>query len=89
MKLMGKPNSINDFKCMLEGLKRKWKLKCGWQLIDIPNDYFIVIKFKLEEDMNDVLYGCSWILTVKTLVVQRWGLNFNHNTKLSVEWRFG
>lgn len=48
-------------------------------LIDIPNDYFIVIKFKLEENMNDVLCGCSWILAVKTLVVQRWGLNFKPN----------
>ena len=49
VKLMGKPNSTNSFDFMLRGLRRKWQVKGGWRLIDLPNDYFIV-KFNLEED---------------------------------------
>ncbi|KAL6145126.1 hypothetical protein ACLB2K_055814 [Fragaria x ananassa] len=33
----------------------------GWQLVDLPNDYFIV-KFNLEDDMNEVLCGGPWII---------------------------
>lgn len=76
VKLMGKPNSTNAFEFMLGGLRRKWKLKGGWQLIDLPNDYFIV-KFNLEEDMNSVLCGGPWILAGQTLVVQKWRSDFD------------
>jgi hypothetical protein len=61
---------------MLDGLRRKWKLRGGWQLIDIPNDYFVV-KFNLEEDANHVLCGGPWILAGQTLVVQRWRPDFD------------
>lgn len=54
VKLMGKPNSENAFKFMLDSLNRKWTTKGPWQLIDIPNGFFIV-KFHLAEDMDYVL----------------------------------
>ncbi|XP_040375439.1 uncharacterized protein LOC112202328 isoform X2 [Rosa chinensis] len=76
VKLMGKPNSTNALDFMLRGLRRKWQLKGGWHLIDLPNDYFIV-KFNLDEDMNQVLYGGPWILVGQTLVVQKWRPEFD------------
>lgn len=76
VKLIGKPNSVNAFDFMLGGLRRKWKLKGGWGLIDLPNDYYIV-KFNLEEDMNSVLCGGPWILPGQTLLVQKWRPDFD------------
>ncbi|PRQ51592.1 putative transcription factor interactor and regulator CCHC(Zn) family [Rosa chinensis] len=80
VKLMGKPNSVNAFEFMLGGLHRKWKLKGGWSLIDLPNDFYIV-KFNLEEDMNEILCGGPWILAGQTLVVQKWRPNFDPMTE--------
>lgn len=76
VKLMGKPNSTNAWKFMLDSLKRKWKLQGPWQLIDLPNDYFIV-KFHLNEDMNTALCGGPWIIVGQTLVVQQWRPDFD------------
>ncbi|XP_062020661.1 uncharacterized protein LOC133737045 [Rosa rugosa] len=73
---MGKPNSTNTFEFMLKGLRRKWELKGGWQLIDFPNDFFIV-KFNLEDDMNHALCGGPWILAGQTLVVRKWRPDFD------------
>ncbi|KAL6125130.1 hypothetical protein ACLB2K_073190 [Fragaria x ananassa] len=70
VKLMGKPNSTNSFDFMLKGLRRKWQTRGGWQLIDLPNDFFIV-KFNLEEDMNYALCGGPTIIAGQTLVVQK------------------
>ncbi|XP_061994000.1 uncharacterized protein LOC133711948 [Rosa rugosa] len=76
IKLMGKPNSTNTFDFMLKGLRRKWQVKGGWQLIDLPNDFFVV-KFNLEEDMNYVLCGGPWILARQTLIVRKWRPDFD------------
>ncbi|XP_024163697.1 uncharacterized protein LOC112170583 [Rosa chinensis] len=76
VKLMGKPNSTNTFDFMLRGLRRKWQVKGGWQLIDLPNDFFIV-KFNLEEDMNYALCGGPWILAGQTLIVRKWTPDFD------------
>ncbi|XP_062028817.1 uncharacterized protein LOC133744790 [Rosa rugosa] len=76
VKLMGKPNSTNTFDFMLRGLRRKWHVKGGWQLIDLPNDFYIV-KFNLEEDMNYALCGGPWILTGQTLIVRKWRPDFD------------
>ena len=76
VKLMGKPNSTNTFDFMLRGLRRKWQVKGGWKLIDLPNDFFIV-KFNLEEDMNHALCAGPWILAGQTLTVQKWSPEFN------------
>ncbi|XP_062019300.1 uncharacterized protein LOC133735880 [Rosa rugosa] len=73
---MGKPNSINTFDFMLKGLRRKWQVKGGWQLIDLPNDFFIV-KFNLEEDMNYVLCSGPWILAGRTFIVRKWRPDFD------------
>ncbi|KAL6145061.1 hypothetical protein ACLB2K_055749 [Fragaria x ananassa] len=58
------------------GLRRKWQTRGGWQLIDLPNDFFIV-KFNLEEDINYALCGGPWIIAGQTLVVQKWRPGFN------------
>lgn len=42
IKLVGKPNSTNALKFMSDSLNKKWKLQGPWQLIDLPNDYFVV-----------------------------------------------
>lgn len=67
VKLMGKPNSTDAWKFMVDSLKRKWKLQGPWQF---PNDYFIV-KFHLNEDMNTALCGGPWIIAGHTRVVQQ------------------
>ncbi|KAL6141867.1 hypothetical protein ACLB2K_060153 [Fragaria x ananassa] len=79
IKLMGKPNSTNTFDFILKGLRRKWQTKGGWQLIDLPNDYFIV-KFNLEDDMNDVLCGGPWIIAGQILTVRKWSPDFDPTT---------
>ncbi|KAL6137614.1 hypothetical protein ACLB2K_062904 [Fragaria x ananassa] len=79
IKLMGKPNSSNTFDFILKGLRRKWQTKSGWKLIDLPNDYFVV-KFNLEEDMNEVLCGGPWIIAGQTLIVRKWSPEFNPET---------
>lgn len=56
VKLMGKPNVNNAYTFMYSGLKRKWNPQGPWQLIDLPNDFFIV-KFHLESDFNIALCG--------------------------------
>lgn len=61
---------------MSDSLKRKWKLQGPWQLIYLPNDYFVV-KFHLHEDMNLALCGGPWIIVGQTLVVQQWKPNFD------------
>ncbi|XP_024190474.1 uncharacterized protein LOC112194471 [Rosa chinensis] len=76
VKLMGKPNSTNTFDFMLKGLRRKWQVKGGWHLIDLPNDFFIV-KFNLEDDMNSALCGGPWILAGQTLIVRKWRPDFD------------
>ncbi|KAK9951004.1 hypothetical protein M0R45_006466 [Rubus argutus] len=76
IKLVGKPNSTNAFKFMSDSLRRKWKLQGPWQLIDMPNDYFVV-KFHLHEDMTTTLCGGPWIIAGQTLVVQQWKPDFN------------
>lgn len=76
VKLMGKPNSSNSFDFMLKGLRRKWQVKGGWQLIDLPNDFFIV-KFNLEEDMNHALCGGPLIIAGQTMVVRKWRPDFD------------
>lgn len=76
IKLIGKPNSSNALKFMSDSLKRKWKLQGPWQLIDLPNDYFVV-KFHLHEDMNIALCGGPWIISGQTLVVQQWRPDFD------------
>ncbi|XP_024195606.1 uncharacterized protein LOC112198713 [Rosa chinensis] len=76
VKLMGKPNSTNTFDFMLRGLRRKWQVKGGWQLIDLPNDFYIV-KFNLEEDMKYALCGGPWILAGQTLIVRKWRPDFD------------
>ncbi|PRQ21082.1 hypothetical protein RchiOBHm_Chr7g0235221 [Rosa chinensis] len=73
--LMGKPNSTNTFDFMLRGLRRKWQVKGGWQLIDLPND-FSIVKFNLEEVMNYALCGGPWILAGQTLIVRKWRPDF-------------
>lgn len=79
VKLMGKPNSSNTFDFILKGLRRKWQTKSGWRLIDLPNDYFLV-KFNLEEDMNDILCGGPWIIAGQTLTVRKWNPGFDPMT---------
>nr|XP_011470766.1 PREDICTED: uncharacterized protein LOC105353385 isoform X1 [Fragaria vesca subsp. vesca]XP_011470767.1 PREDICTED: uncharacterized protein LOC105353385 isoform X1 [Fragaria vesca subsp. vesca] len=76
VKLMGRPNSTNSFEFMLRGLRRKWQVKGGWQLIDLPNDFYIV-KFNLEEDMNTALCDGPWILAGQTLIVRKWKHDFD------------
>lgn len=76
IKLVGKPNSSNALKFMSDSLKRKWKLQGPWQLIDLPNGYFVV-KFHLHEDMNIALCGGPWIIAGQTLVVQQWKPDFD------------
>lgn len=76
IKLMGKPNSNNAIKFMADSLRRKWNLQGPWQIIDLPNDYFVV-KFHLHEDMNTALCGGPWIIAGQTLVVQQWKPEFN------------
>ncbi|XP_062007348.1 uncharacterized protein LOC133724601 [Rosa rugosa] len=76
VKLMGNPKSDNAFEFMHRGLTRKWKLKGPWQLIDIPNGFFVV-KFQLFEDLDYVLCGGPWIISGQTLVVQKWRPDFN------------
>lgn len=76
IKLMGKPNSTNAFNFLLGSLKRKWKTQGPWQLIDLPNEYYIV-KFHLHEDMNLALCGGPWIISGQTLVVQQWTPEFD------------
>lgn len=76
IKLMGKPNSSNALKFMADSLRRKWNPQGPWQIIDLPNDYFVV-KFHLHEDMGTALYGGPWIIAGQTLVVQQWKPNFN------------
>lgn len=78
VKLMGKPNSENAYNFMYSGLKRKWniKLKGSWQLIDIPNGFFVV-KFQLFEDLDYVLCSGPWIIAGQTLVVQKWRPDFD------------
>lgn len=76
IKLVGKPNTTNALKFMSDSLRRKWKLQGPWQLIDLPNDYFVV-KFQLHEDMNTALCGGPWIIAGQTLVVQQWKPEFN------------
>lgn len=65
IKLIGRPHSENAFKFMPVGLKRKWNTKGPWQLIDIPNGFFVV-KFHLFEDLDYVL--CNGPLYVSTMV---------------------
>nr|XP_011459910.1 PREDICTED: uncharacterized protein LOC105350161 [Fragaria vesca subsp. vesca] len=79
IKLMGKPNSTNTFDFILKGLRRKWQTKGGWHLVDLPNDYFIV-KFNLEDDMNEVLCGGPWIIAGQTLIVRKWSPDFDPMT---------
>lgn len=76
IKLMGKPNSNNAIKFMADSLRRKWNLQGPWQIIDLPNDYFVV-KFHLHEDLNIALCGGPWIIAGQTLVVQQWKSDFN------------
>lgn len=76
IKLMGKPNSSNALKFMADSLRRKWNPQGPWQIIDLPNDYFVV-KFHLHEDMDTALYGGPWIIAGQTLVVQQWKPSFN------------
>lgn len=80
VKLMGKPNAINAYTFMHSGLKRKWNPQGPWQLIDLPNDFYIV-KFHLESDFNIALCGGPWILAGQTLVVQKWRPEFDPNTE--------
>ncbi|KAL6218937.1 hypothetical protein ACLB2K_012144 [Fragaria x ananassa] len=83
VKLMGRPNSTNSFDFMLRGLRRKWQVKGRWQLIDLPNDFFI-IKFNLEEDMNTALCVGPWILVGQTLSVRKWRRDFDPNESIGI-----
>lgn len=56
VKLIGKPNFENAYKFMFNSLNRKWVTKGPWQLVDLPNGFFVV-KFQLFEDMDYVLCG--------------------------------
>lgn len=76
VKLMGKPNSENAYKFMFEGLNRKWVTKGPWQLVDLPNGFFVV-KFQLFEDMDYALCNGPWIIVGQTLVVQKWKPDFD------------
>nr|XP_011467266.1 PREDICTED: uncharacterized protein LOC105352294 [Fragaria vesca subsp. vesca] len=77
---MGKPNSTNSYDFILRGLRRKWQVKGGWKLIDLPNDFYVV-KFNLEEDMNYALFEGPWILAGQTLVVRQWKPSFDPLTE--------
>ncbi|KAL6178952.1 hypothetical protein ACLB2K_050469 [Fragaria x ananassa] len=68
-----KPNSTNSFDFLLRGLRRKWQVKGGWQLIDLTNDFYIV-KFNLE-DMNYALTLDS--CRTNPFIVQKWRPDFD------------
>ncbi|XP_062021050.1 uncharacterized protein LOC133737531 [Rosa rugosa] len=76
VKLMGRPNTENAYDFMKRALTRKWTMKGPWQLIDLPNSFFIV-KFQLVEDMNYALCNGPWIIAGQTLVVQKWRPEFD------------
>lgn len=76
VRLMGKLNTENAYKFIDGAFKRKWKIKQPWQLIDIPNGFFI-IKFQLFEYLDYVLHSGPWIIAGQTLVVQSWRPNFD------------
>lgn len=70
VKLMGKPNIDNAYTFMFDALNRKWMTKGPWQLVDLPNGFF-VMKFQLFEDRDFVLCNGPWIIAGQTLVVQK------------------
>lgn len=89
VKLMGKPNSKNAYKFMFDGLNKKWVVKGSWQLVDLPNRFFVV-KFQLFEDIDYVLCNGPWIIAGHTLVMQK--KKKHHLDPLVdklVEWQFG
>ncbi|XP_024196301.1 uncharacterized protein LOC112199527 [Rosa chinensis] len=53
-----------------------WQCAGPWQIIDLPNDFYIV-KVVLQEDMDYALCSGPWIIAGQTLVVQKWRANFN------------
>ena len=57
-------------------LNRKWVTKGPWQLVDLPNGFFVV-KIQLFEDKDFVMYNGSWIIAGQTLVVQKWRADFD------------
>ncbi|RYR66844.1 hypothetical protein Ahy_A03g012941 [Arachis hypogaea] len=63
---------------MWEGLKLRfiWRLKGGYEILDVGNDYFLV-KCDLLEDREKVHLGGSWMILSFYLVVKPWSFEFH------------
>lgn len=76
IKLIGRSHTLNFLATRLQS---KWRLKGGMNIVDLVNNYFIVI-FDLKEDRDFVLTGGPWIITGQYLVMQEWKPSFNAAT---------
>lgn len=59
-------------------LSKKWSPKCNWQLIDLPNNFYLE-RFVSEEDQNFALTGGTWMIGGSYLVIQKWKPFFDAN----------
>ena len=63
------------YNIMKDKLSRIWKLKVGFDMIDIGNDFFVV-KLNLDEDRKKIIENGPWMIFDHYLIIQTWTLAF-------------
>ncbi|XP_045797590.1 uncharacterized protein LOC123891736 [Trifolium pratense] len=76
VKLLDKRLGYNMMKTNLEAI---WKLKGGFDLMEVGNSFFMV-KFAEEEDKNKVINGGPWMIFDRYLAFRQWYPTFNAAT---------
>ncbi|KAF7833197.1 ribonuclease H [Senna tora] len=67
------------YKYLLNRVKSLWKIKEGFEMIDVGRGYFQVT-FNLEEDMQMVMEGGPWVILDHYLILTKWALDFHPET---------
>lgn len=73
MKLLGK--SIGHQMSCRRG-DSLWKLRWELDILDSSHDFFLIIRFHLQEDLNNVLFNGPWIIQDHYLIVKKWHPDF-------------
>lgn len=73
IKLLGKTVGFNF---LVKKVTELWTCKGTFEIVDLPNDYYLV-KFNNEDDFNFVLSEGPWIILDHYLTVRKWFSAFN------------
>ncbi|XP_039029459.1 uncharacterized protein LOC120163645 [Hibiscus syriacus] len=66
----------NGYKTLMDRINQLWKPKGQFQVVDLDNDYYIVM-FTNEDDYIRVLMDGPWMVYGNYLIVQPWSRTFS------------